>query len=82
MKRYRQRQTVYLIWLNWNTNTFDVQKYFLHSRKTPLPPEGCIIEKMPEDLFNRKLIELQDKVFTSWRKAKSACDLKNRYQFA
>ena len=68
---YKQGQTVYIIDMGYQYNPPrpSVVQYFLYSRKQELPPECCIIEKMPVDHLN-KLVAKGLIVTSSKRKAK------------
>ncbi len=49
IKNLRQGQTVYEVWTDWSGNypSVKIREIFLHSQKEPLPPEGCIVKRMP-----------------------------------
>lgn len=79
MKKLRQGQTIYYV----NTRSYmgpnatpELVQHFLHSHKTPLPPPGVIIEKLPVTQA-REAQARGFKFYTSRRKAlralKAAC---------
>jgi hypothetical protein len=70
MKRLRQGQTVYRVYIN--PFYYDAEPVldtiFLYSHKVPLPPIGQIIEKVPVNLAN-DAVQRGHKLYTSRRKA-------------
>lgn len=53
MKKFKQGQTVYTVNISVERHYEPVLvKYFLYSHKEPLPPEGCMISKMPVNMMN------------------------------
>ena len=71
MKKFRQGQTVYEVRLNiekgFRYASYEITRYFLYSQKEPLPPEGCIIDRMPVNLMNRFAKEFPDTFLTRSR---------------
>lgn len=74
MKKLRQGQTVYYInncsYMGPNAKP-ELVRHFLHSHKTPLPPLGVIIEKLPVT-HAREAQARGFKLYTSRRKAQRA----------
>jgi hypothetical protein len=74
MKRLRQGQTIYYVDKRLYMGpgaTPELVRYFLHSHKTPLPPLGTIIEKLPVT-HAREAYAQGFKFYTSRRKAERA----------
>ena len=65
-KNIRQGQTVYFINKNylkgWDADP-ELNTYFLYSHKEPLPPQGCIIERMPVSLLREILKKFPSRDF-------------------
>lgn len=59
LKSLRQGQTVYLVsdpsFMRRDNSPKTVTTYHLYSHKTPLPPEGFIIEKLPVSNLQRAI---------------------------
>ena len=57
-RNVKQGQTIYVI--DRHFERFDgepeVQQYFIYSQKEPLPPEGCIVERLPVSLLRLSLL--------------------------
>ncbi|HHZ71421.1 MAG TPA: hypothetical protein EYN54_14345 [Methylococcaceae bacterium] len=69
--KYKQGQTVYMVDTGYmyQPPRPTIIKYFLHSSKQELPPEACIIEKMPVDHLNKMVAQGWLNVTSSRRKA-------------
>ena len=85
-KTVRQGQTIYVVeWIFPNPTVRIITEEFLHSHKTPLPPEGCVIEFPSVRLYKKFLTahpHLNDAYFYSKRKAKRAlAELNKSRQF-
>lgn len=69
--KYKQGQTVYMVdggYMHQPPRPYII-KCFLYSRKQELPPEACIIEKMPVDHLNKLVSEGWVNVTVSRRNA-------------
>ena len=75
MKKLKQGQTVYMLERGcmYNPPRPSAITMFLHSQKTPLPEEGCIIERWNVRYVNNMILKYGWKdLFTSRRKAQKA----------
>jgi len=78
----RQGQTIYEVRLDWNVRDYVVEPMFLHSQKTPLPPDGCIVEKMPVDTARMILRMYGNKEFFATRnRAQRHADMLKRQPY-
>jgi hypothetical protein len=81
MIKAKQGQTLYYVDPQLQKGKYAkpvVRSYFIHSQKTELPPEYCVIERMPVTLAN-ELIDLGNQFFLSRRKAESHRAMTERY---
>lgn len=82
-KTLRQGQTIHIV--SRSLTSFNgpcqVVTYHLHSHKTPMPPLGCVIERMPVDHLRPMLDHFGSDIFYSRRRAVSECNRRNRLGF-
>lgn len=75
MNKYRQGQTLYYVSRGFDLHRAPkLMQVFLHSQKTPLPPPGAIIERVPVTVVI-KAAQAGQKFYASRRKAMRALRL-------
>ena len=81
IRSLRQGQTIYLVPYPYDGEIWTVVKYRLYSHKTPLPPKGQMIEKLPVTKVKESLKKItfnNNQVFYSRKKAQSRADMLNK----
>lgn len=60
MKKLKQGQTLHIVSLDYSKSPIPeprIATYFMYSQKEPLPPEYCMIERMPVSRMNEIIEE-------------------------